>query len=420
MKKNYGLTKFYCYISYIVQAIAVNLAPLFFVIFRERYGITLSELGFLVLFTFVVQLVVDIASMKLVDALGYKKCTILANLSAFIGVVMLSFLPDVLPIFPALLISVLLYSIGGGLIEVMINPIIEAIPTDSVGASFSLLHSFYSWGQTAVILITTFMLFVFGDEHWNYLTLIWAAIPLLNVFLFLKAPMPEISDAGQSSGRAGKLLKRPIFYAFLILMVCGGSTEMVISQWASYFAEKGLGVTKLVGDLLGPCIFALMMALGRTVYGVFGKRIPIFKGLLFCSMLGIISYIGISFVPNPFIIMACFALVGVASSLLWPGTLSLSSEAMPDGGTAMYALLAFAGDAGCSLGPWINGAVNDGILASGVTKLFSFMNFPLEQTALRVAILVCGIFPLIMFVTLMFLIPSLKKHKASSSETEAK
>lgn len=407
---NYRLTKFSCYISYIVQAIAVNLAPLFFVIFKENYGLSASALGFLILFTFIVQLVVDIASMKFVDAFGYKNCTLGANISAFIGIVLLSILPNVMPAMPALFISVFFYSIGGGLIEVMVNPIIEAIPSESVGASFSLLHSFYSWGQTAVILITTLLLFVVGDDKWNYLPLIWAIIPLVNIFLFAKAPIPEIKDEGQSSSRVKDLVKTPILYAFLILMICGGSTEMVISQWASYFAEKGLGVAKVVGDLLGPCIFALMMALGRTAYGIFGKKIPIFKGLVFCSFLGVISYVGITFIPSPLIVMACFALVGIASSLLWPGTLTLSNETLPSGGTAMYALLAFAGDIGCSVGPWLNGIVNDGVMAKDGAPLLSFLGMSLEQTSLRTAILVCGIFPLIMLVTLFALLPKLRKN----------
>ncbi|MBQ7821413.1 MAG: MFS transporter [Clostridia bacterium] len=409
MKQNFRLTKLACYISYIVQAIVVNLAPLFFVIFREKYGLSFAELGFLVLFTFVVQLAVDIVSMKLVDVFGYKNCALGANISACIGIIMLSVLPRIMPALPALLISVFFYAIGGGLIEVMINPIIEAIPSDSVGATFSLLHSFYSWGQTAVILITTALLFVVGDDNWNHLPIIWALVPLVNSFLMYKAPMPKIEDEGHSASHAGTLLKSPIFYVFLLLMVCGGSTEMVISQWASYFAEKGLGVTKIIGDLLGPCIFALMMALGRTAFGIWGKKIPIFKGLLFCSFLGILSYLGIGLIPSPVLVMVCFALSGIASSLLWPGTLSASSEAIPHGGTAMFALLAFAGDAGCSLGPWINGLINDFITANESAQVLTALGFSPEQASLRSAIIVSGIFPAVMFITLLVLVPYLKK-----------
>lgn len=410
MENKFRLTKIACYISYVVQAIVVNIAPLFFVIFRERYGLSFADLGFLVLFTFIVQLVIDILSMKLVDAFGYKPCAILANFSATLGIIMLSVLPGIMPAFPALLISAVFYSIGGGLIEVMINPIIEAIPTDSMGASFSLLHSFYSWGQVSVTLITSVLLFAVGDCNWTYLPLIWAVVPFVNAFLMLASPMPEIADAGHSLKNAGNILKSPILYVFLLLMVCGGSTEMVISQWASYFAEKGLGVSKIIGDLLGPCIFALMMAFGRTAFGIFGKRIPIFKGLIFCSFLGVISYIGIAFIPSPVWVMVCFALAGLASSLLWPGTLSASSEAMPHGGTAMFAFLAFAGDLGCSLGPWINGVVNDLITENESLRYLCALGFSPEQASLRSAILISGIFPLVMFVALVIISSHLKKR----------
>lgn len=413
---NFRLTKLACYISYIVQAISVNIASLFFVIFREDYGLSFTDLGFLVLFTFLVQLAIDIISIKIIAVLGYKKSAIIANIFACTGIIMLSILPGLMPPLWALLISVFFYSLGGGLIEVVINPIIEAVPSDSLGASFSLLHSFYSWGQTAIILITTLLLFVVGNKNWNSLPLIWATVPFINIFLFIKAPVPEI-ESESSLQNSKNLVKNPIFIAFLLLMLCGGSTEMVISQWASYFAEKGLGVTKVIGDLLGPCIFALMMALGRTAYGIFGKKLPIFKVLIFCSFLGVVAYVGISFIPNPLLVMVCFALAGIASSLLWPGTLSASAKAIPRGGTVMFALLAFAGDAGCSLGPWINGLINDYVTANESAQIMTKLGFSVEQASLRSAILISAIFPALMFITLIIIASVIKKKSPDNTNS---
>ncbi len=410
MKHNLTLTKFSCYVSYVVQAIVVNLAPLFFVIFRTEYGLSFAGLAFIVLFTFGVQLAVDLASIKLLDLFGYKSCAIGANACACIGILMMSILPSFIPALPALIISVFFYSLGGGLIEVVINPVIEAIPTDSKSASFSILHSFYSWGQTSVILVTTALLFLVGNDRYIYLPLIWASVPFFNALIMIKAPFPHIDDAGHSLSNAKKLLKSPAIYVFLLLMICGGSTEMVISQWASYFAERGLGVGKIIGDLLGPCMFALMMALGRTYYGFWGRRYDILKGLIVCSFLSVIAYLGIGFIHSPILVMIFFALAGIASSLLWPGTLSVSSEAIPHGGTAMFALLAFSGDLGCSLGPWINGIANDIIIENKSLQIMTSLGFTPEQASLRSAIIVSAIFPTIMLISLIILSHAVKKQ----------
>ncbi len=398
---SYNLTRRACYVSYIVQAITINLAPLFFVIFSKKFNLSTSELGALVLFNFSVQLALDILSIKIIMTFGYKVSATIANVFAALGVAGLSFLPKIFDPILGLYIAVFLYSIGAGLIEVVINPIIEALPTENIGKSMTILHSFYSWGQTLVILLTSFALLFAGDSLWFVLPIFWALVPLVNAFLFIKAPMIKITGSREKN-HITKMLKNRIFIAFIILMVCAGSTEMVISQWASYFAEKGLGVSKLTGDLLGPCIFALMMAIGRTFYGKFGEKISMTKALICCSCVGVFAYIGIALIKSPGALMLCFALVGLASSLMWPGTLSLASQKMPTGGTPMFALLALAGDVGCSIGPYLNGVINDCATKTGV-NFMSSLGFTNEQAALRSAILALVFFPALMLLVLLIL-----------------
>ncbi len=408
MRDIYSLTKKACYISYTVQAIAVNIAPLFFVIFRTRYGLTFTELGSLVLFIFLTQLTIDIASIKIIDMLGFRYTAIIANTTAAIGLILMGILPQIIPPLPALIISSFLYSVGAGLIEVVINPIVEALPNENIGSSLTLLHSFYGWGQASVILISTIILYFITDKFWYLIPMLWALIPLINVLLFTRVPIIETKS--KSEKHSADILKKPVFILFLLIMLCGGSTEMVIAQWASYFAEAGLGVDKIAGDLLGPCIFGLMMAIGRTLYSVFGKRIHIFKALTICSLAAFSSYLGIAFISVPLIVMFFFALAGLSSSLLWPGTLAASTEKIKGGGTTMFALLAFAGDAGCSLGPWINGLVNDTILSNSSLQYMTSVGFSAEQTALREAILITALFPLIMLIALP-IISKLNKNK---------
>lgn len=408
MKDTYSMTKKACYISYTVQAIAVNIAPLFFVILRKRYGLSFTELGSLVLFIFLTQLCIDIASIKIIDRLGFRYTAIIANATATLGLILMGVLPQIIPILPALLISSFLYSVGAGLIEVVINPIVEALPNENIGSTLTLLHSFYGWGQACVILISTIILYLVTDEFWYLIPILWAFIPFMNVLIFFRVPIIEAKSDNQK--HSSDILKTPVFVLFLIIMLCGGSTEMVIAQWASYFAEAGLGVNKVAGDLLGPCIFGLMMAVGRTLYSIFGKRVHIFKALTICSFVAFLSYVGITFISNPIIVMLCFALAGISSSLLWPGTLAASSLTIKNGGTAMFALLAFAGDAGCSLGPWINGVVNDLVLSNACLQCLNAIGFSPEESALRESILATALFPLLMLIVL-FIVPKVNKNK---------
>ena len=407
MATNFSLTRKACYISYIVQALCINIAPLFFVIFKRDYGLNVSDIAFLVLFSFIIQLITDVFTIKLINTFGYRKCAVSANFIAFAGLVLLSVLPTVMPVFPALLISSFMYSIGAGLVEVVINPIIDSFPNENNAMALTVLHSFYCWGQTSVILLSTLLIYLFGENRWFLIPLIWSLIPFINAIIFIKVPIIEAQHADEKHD-VGNLLKSRVFIMLFIVMICVGSSEMVISQWASYFAETGLGVSKVVGDLMGPCIFAFMMAFGRTLYGLFGNRIPIVKALCLCAFFATLSYIGITVFNNPVAVIISFAAAGLAVSLMWPGTLAATSSLFSTGKTSMFALLALAGDAGCSIGPWVNGFVND--VASKYTSLqfLTALGLTPDNAALRLGILVSGIFPLIMLIIMLALLKAKK------------
>ena len=409
MSANFSLTRKACYISYTVQALCINIAPLFFVIFKRDYGLKVADIAFLVLFSFIIQLITDVAAIKLLNLFGYRKCAVLANFIAFIGLVSLSVLPAFIPVFPALIISSFLYSAGAGLVEVVINPIIDSFPNENNAIALTILHSFYCWGQTAVVLISTFIIFLAGEANWYIIPILWSLVPLANAILFTKVPLIEIQQTNEKSD-IKNLLKSRAFIMLFVIMICVGSSEMVISQWASYFAETGLGVSKVVGDLIGPCMFAFMMAVGRTIYSIFGEKISIVKALSFCALFATIAYIGVSVFKSPIAVIISFAVAGLSVSIMWPGTLAATSAIFDKGKTSMFALLALAGDAGCSIGPWINGIVNDTASEIESLQFLSVLGFTPENAALRLGILVSALFPLIMFLTLILLKKSRKSN----------
>lgn len=410
MTSSYSLTRKACYISYTVQALCINIAPLFFVIFKRDYGLKVTDIAFLVLFSFIIQLITDVASIKLIKSLGYKKSAVSANLTAFIGLVLLSVLPRYIPIFPALIVSSFLYSVGAGLVEVVINAIMDSFPTENGAVTFTILHSFYCWGQTAVILISTFLIFLVGEGNWFFIPVIWSIIPLANAVLFIVAPTVEVQQTNEKAD-IKNLLRSTSFVMLFVVMICVGSSEMVISQWASYFAETGLGVSKVVGDLMGPCIFAFMMAVGRTLYSFFGHKIPIVKALHLCALFATLAYVGISVLESPLAVICSFALAGLSVSVMWPGTLAATSSIFDKGKTSMFALLALAGDLGCSVGPWVNGIVNDAANEFTSLQFLTHLGFTPENAALRLGILVSGLFPLVMLILMLTLPKSRKNDK---------
>lgn len=358
-KLGFNHTIYASYIAYTVQALVNNFTPLLFLTFSLTYGISLDKIGLLVSVNFILQLIVDFIAAKVVDKVGYRASVLFATACASIGFVLLAILPDMIEPYTGILISTFFTAIGGGLIEVTVSPIVEAAPsTDAKEAAMSLLHSFYCWGQLFTILISTLFFLVFGIENWKIMSLIWALVPLVNFFYYCAVPINQLTKKGEALS-ARELFSNKLFWLFLFIMVCAGATELTVAQWASALAEKNLHVTKAVGDLLGPCMFALFMGIVRAGYAKLSNKIVIENALLLSGIIGVVGYLMISLFENPVLSLLGCSLCGIASALLWPGTLSVSAKTIYGGGTAMFAFLALGGDLGCSLGPGIAGYVSE-------------------------------------------------------------
>lgn len=377
MKLTYKNTLVFCFIGYIVQAISINFLPLLFITFQDTYGIPLSQITLLVTINFLVQLTVDISAPLYVDRLGYRGCIVTAHIFSAAGFLLLMTLPEILPPFTGLLLSVITYAIGSGLIEVMISPITEACPTDNKEKAMSLLHSFYCWGQVGVVLISTVFFAVFGIENWRILAGVWAVVPLVNGFFFSKTPIAPLIAEGERGMKIGELLRSKVFWVLIIMMLCSGASEHVIVQWASAFAEKGLGITKTLGDLAGPMAFGILMGLTRVFYGKYGEKINLDKFILGSGILCIIAFSLVVFVPSPVINLIGCALCGIGVAILWPGTLSKAAVSLRNGGTTMFAWLAVAGDMGCSAGPTVVGLVSGAMGDNLKAGIFAGMVFPI-------------------------------------------
>ena len=380
-----------CFVGYIVQAIVNNFVPLLFLTFESSYGIPLSQITMLITFNFGIQLLVDLLSAKFVDKIGYRVSIVMAHIFAALGLAGLVVLPDLLPnAFAGLLIAVVIYAIGGGLIEVLISPIMESCPSENKEKAMSLLHSFYCWGHVGVVLLSTLFFWFFGIADWKILALLWVIIPVCNGILFCKVSIAPLIEEGETGMSLRELCKNRIFWILMLMMMCAGASEQAVSQWASTFAEQGLGVSKTIGDLAGPMSFAILMGSARAFYGKFGDRIDLDKFMQASSLLCIVSYLCISLSPSPLFSLIGCSLCGLSVGIMWPGTFSKASAALRNGGTAMFALLALAGDVGCSGGPTLVG------FATG-----------LASDDLKKGILAGIIFPILLIVGIV----SLKKAK---------
>ena len=358
MKDKYQKTMYACFAGYIVQAIVNNFVPLLFLTFESSYNIPLSQITMLITFNFGIQLIVDLLSTKFVDRIGYRVSIVMAHVFAAGGLIGLVVLPDLLPnAFAGLLIAVVIYAIGGGLIEVLISPIMESCPTENKEKAMSLLHSFYCWGHVGVVLLSTLFFKLCGIENWKILALIWAVIPIVNGIVFCRAPIASLIEDGETGMSLRDLCRNQMFWILMLMMVCAGASEQAVSQWASTFAEQGLGVTKTIGDLAGPMAFAILMGSARAFYGKFGEKIDLDKFMMGSSLLCVIAYLCISLSPSPLISLVGCAVCGLSVGIMWPGTFSKASATLKYGGTAMFALLALAGDVGCSGGPTLVGFV---------------------------------------------------------------
>lgn len=390
--KTYKSTKLACYTGYIVQAVICNLAPLLFVIFSEKFQISLEKLALLITINFATQMLVDITSVKYVDIVGYRAIAVTSQGLAFIGLSSMAILPNILPNpYYGISLSIILCAIGSGLTEVIISPIVESIPGEKKTSEMALLHSFYCWGQVLTVLITTPLLLLLGDNYWYIVPALWAVIPLLNSIKFLRVPLTKTLSKEERTPLKELFFSKQ-FITSIIIMICAGASELAMSQWSSYFAETGLKVSKVMGDLLGPCLFAILMGLGRTIFGFNGERVNIKIILSLCAGLCIICYIGTSLINSPIISLLLCALTGLGVSVMWPGTFSLTAKIFPKGGGSMFGVLAFAGDTGCTLGPWFVSFMT--IAArTGAT----------DGEALKVGLGFGAIFPIIMIVSLLLL-----------------
>ncbi|MBD7911883.1 MULTISPECIES: MFS transporter [Clostridium] len=357
--ENYNHTIYASFIGYIVQAIINNFAPLLFLTFQKEYNVSLDKISLLITFNFGVQLMIDLLSAKFIDKIGYKISIVVAHIFAAVGLISLSILPTILSNpFGGLVVAVMLYAIGGGLTEVLVSPIVEACPTKRKEAAMSLLHSFYSWGQAAVILLSTAFFVVIGISNWRILTIIWAIVPLLNGIYYAIVPIETLNKEEEGIS-IRQLMKNRVFWLMVMLMICAGACEQAVSQWASAFAEAGLGVSKAIGDLAGPCAFALLMGSARVFYAKFSSKIELQKFMMISGGLCLISYLITSLSPYKVMGLIGCALCGLSVGIMWPGTFSISSLNIKGGGTAMFALLALAGDLGCSLGPTFVGFMSE-------------------------------------------------------------
>ena len=357
MKNKYQKTMIACYLGFITQAITANFAPLLFLTFHRTYQISLGKIAFISTAFFFTQLLIDLFCAKYVDKIGYRKSVVASEILSAAGLIGLAFLPSLLPNpYVGILISVIIYAMGSGLIEVLVSPIVEACPFDNKDSVMSLLHSFYCWGSVGVILLSTIFFAIFGIENWRILSCIWALIPLCTTFNFISCPIESLTEEGEGFS-IRQLFHIPIFWIALILMVCAGASEISMAQWASAYVESALGISKNIGDIIGPCLFAIMMGISRFFYGKYGEKLDLMKFMIASGILCLICYLLAALAPLPFLNLVGCSLCGFSVGIMWPGTISIASKKIPLGGTAMFAFLAMAGDLGGAVGPGIVGLV---------------------------------------------------------------
>ena len=386
-KKNYQKTLIACYLGFITQAISANFTPLLFLTFKSAYEISLERIALIPLVFYLTQLLVDLVAVKFADIIGYRPCVVVSQVVSAAGLILMAFLPELLPNpFVGIILSVVLYAIGSGLVEVLLSPIVEACPFENKAGVMSLLHSFYCWGAAGVILGSTVFFAIFGTSFWKILALIWAVVPLINTVNFLFCPIEKLVEDGEGL-RIGQLLRLPLFLLMIVLMICVGASEATMTQWASAFTESALGVSKTLGDLIGPCLFAVFMGISRVFYGKKGEKLDLTKVMLWCGAFCVACYLLAALSPVSVISLIGCALCGLFVGIMWPGTISISSQKCPRGGTAMFAFLALAGDLGAAVGPTMVGSIADAVGGNLKTGLLFASAFP--------ALLILGLFLLL-------------------------
>lgn len=400
MKKNYKKTMLACYLGFITQAISANFAPLLFLMFHKTYSIPLGKIALISTTFFFTQLLVDVFCAKFVDRIGYRKSIVMSEVCSAIGLVGLALLPELCgDPFMGIIISVIIYAIGSGLIEVLCSPIVEACPFENKDSVMSLLHSFYCWGSVGVIVLSTLFFAVFSIDNWKYLACIWALVPLYNVYNFMTCPIENLVEDGNAMGIRG-LLKVPMFWVAIILMICAGASELSMGQWASAYTESAIGLSKTMGDLAGPCMFAVMMGISRVIYGKYGEKLNLMNFMIGSGTLCLVCYLMAALSGNPLIGLIGCILCGFSVGIMWPGTISISSKKLPSGGTAMFALLAMAGDLGGAFGPSLVGNITQS-----------------ANDNLQVGMLAGCVFPLILIVSIVVMKLGQRKNIFKSERT---
>lgn len=384
MRKNYRKTLLACYLGFITQAITANFAPLLFLKFHTDYHITLGKIALIPTAFFLTQLLIDVFCARFVDAIGYRRSVVISEIASGLGLAGLAFIPELFADpFVGILLCVVVYAIGSGLIEVLASPIVEACPFEHKDAVMSLLHSFYCWGAVGVIVLSTLFFALFGMERWRVLACIWALIPLYNIYNFATCPIERLTEEGKGMS-IGTLFKTPLFWLAIVLMVCAGASELSMAQWASAYTEAALGFSKTLGDLVGPCLFAVMMGVSRVIYGKFGAKLELNRFMLGSGILCLCCYLLASLSANPVWGLIGCVLCGFSVGIMWPGTISITSPRLPQGGTALFALLAMAGDLGGAFGPSLVGAATQR-----------------AGDDLRIGMLAGSIFPLVLIAALL-------------------
>jgi len=381
MTPSYKSTKIACFVGFVVQAIINNFLPILFIIFNAKpYNLNYEQLGRLLFINFFVQLIVDTATPLIVRKTGYRGAAVICHGLAAFGLCLLGILPALFQshAYICIVIAIVVYASGSGIIEVCISPIVELLPGDKKGADMAFSHSFYCWGQAFTVLVSTLLIFIMGQDKWYFIPIIWAIIPLINMFNFMRVPI--IEDHTPISKTAKSLLKNRDFWLFAIIMICAGASEIAMAEWASLFAQKALGIPKTVGDLLGPCAFAICMGSGRVIFGLLDGKFNPKKALIINNILCIGCYVGVGVFNIPALSLIACALCGFTVSLSWPGTYSMAARHFPTGGTLMFSILALCGDFGCSMGPWLLGIVAN-------------------KSTLETGFIVLAIFPAIMVIT---------------------
>ena len=392
VQPNYKKTLFACYLGFITQAISANFVPLLFLTFKSTYGISLEKLAMIPFVFYLTQLLIDFSATKFADNIGYRTCVTASQVLSAFGLVLMVILPEVLPVpFVGLLISVVFYAMGSGLIEVLVSPIVEACPFENKDSMMCLLHSFYCWGAVGVILGSTLFFAVFGVKNWRILTLIWALVPLVNTFNFMTCPIERLLEDSERLP-IGKLFSIPLFWLMILLMICSGASEASMAQWASAFTESALGVSKAVGDLAGPCLFAVFMGITRVIYSKMSEKLDLTNVMLLCGTMCAVCYLLASLSSIPILGLAGCALCGMAVGIMWPGTISISSQKCPRGGTALFAFLALAGDLGATISPVLVGSISE-----------------MAGNNLKTGLLVATVFPVVFVAGLMILTKMVQK-----------